>query len=75
MAIAYVLIDCDTGFEDSIIEDLNSMTCVKETHKIFGAYDIITKVECPTIEELKETILSKIRKMEKVRSMLTEMCV
>ena len=75
MAIAYVLIDCDGGFEDSIIEELNSMTCVKETHRIFGAYDIITKVECPTIEELKETILSKIRKMEKVRSMLTEMCV
>ena len=75
MAAAYVLINGDMGFEDSIIEELNSMTCIKETHRIFGTYDIITKVECPTIEELKETILWKIRKMEKVRSMLTEMCV
>ena len=47
------------------------MTCIKETHRTFGAYDIITKVECPTIEELRETIIWKIRKMEKVRSTLT----
>jgi len=41
MTIAYVLINCDLGFEEQIIEELKQIANVKEAHGILGAYDIL----------------------------------
>jgi len=71
MAIAYVLINCDLGYEEQIIEELKHISDVKEVHGTFGAYDILAKVESDTVEKLKETITWKIRKIQKVRTTLT----
>ena len=71
MAMAYVLISCDLGFDAEIIEELNHLSDVKEAHGIFGAYDILTKVESDSIEHLRDVITWKIRKLNRVRSTLT----
>lgn len=71
MAIAYVLINCNTGSEESIIQELKSIIGVTETHGIFGAYDIITKLETKTGQELRDIITLKIRKIDGIRSTLT----
>ncbi len=71
MAIAYVLINCDLGYEEQIIEELKHLSDVKEVHGTFGAYDILTKVESDEPDTLKETITWKIRKIDRVRSTLT----
>jgi len=71
MATAYVLINCDLGYEEQIIEELKHLSDVKETHRTFGTYDILAKVESANIEALRETIMWKIRKMGRVRSTLT----
>jgi len=73
MAMAYVLINCDLGAEEQIIEELKHVSDVKDINGVFGAYDILAKVESPTIESLRETITWKIRKMDRVRSTLTLM--
>jgi len=73
MAIAYVLINCDLGFEEQIIEELKHLSDVKEVHGTFGAYDILAKVESDQISALRETIMWKIRKIGRVRSTLTLM--
>ncbi len=73
MAIAYVLINCDLGFEEQIIEELKHLSDVKEVHGTFGAYDILAKVESDHISALRETIMWKIRKIGRVRSTLTLM--
>lgn len=73
MAIAYVLLNCDTGYEKSIINQLKSVEGVSEVHGTFGAYDIVVKVESPTADRLREVITWKIRKIEKIRSTLTLM--
>lgn len=73
MATAYVLLNCDTGYEKSIINQLKSVEGVEEVHGTFGAYDIVVKVESPTVERLREVITWKIRKIEKIRSTLTLM--
>ena len=39
----------------------------------FGAYDILAKIESPQVEDLRETITWKIRKIDKIRSTLTLM--
>ena len=73
MATAYVLINCELGSEEAIIQQLKGLEGVKEVHGTFGAYDILAKIESDTVEKLRETITWKIRKIEKIRSTLTLM--
>ncbi len=73
MAEAFVLINCEIGSEESVIEKLNLITEVIEVHGTFGAYDILAKVEADNVEIIRETITWKIRKIEKIRSTLTLM--
>ncbi len=75
MTIAYVLINCDLGYEEQIIEELKHISDVKEAHRIFGAYDILAKVESADVEHLRETMTNKIRKIDKVKSTLTLMVI
>ena len=73
MAEAFVLINCEIGSEESVIEKLNSIGEIIEVHGTFGAYDILAKVEADNVEIIRETITWKIRKIEKIRSTLTLM--
>ena len=73
MATAYVLINCDLGYEDKIIEELKHLSDVKEVNGTFGAYDILAKVESVESETLRETITWKIRNLDHVRSTMTLM--
>jgi len=69
MATAYILLNCELGSEESIIDG------VSEVRGTFGAYDILTKIESPTVEALREIITWKIRKIGQIRSTLTLMGV
>ena len=73
MATAYVLINCELGSEESIIQQLKNIDSVIEVHGTFGAYDILAKIESPTVEVLRESITWKIRKIDQIRSTLTLM--
>ena len=73
MAVAYILINCELGSEESIIGQLKSINGIIEVHGTFGAYDILAKIESSTVEDLRETITWKIRKIEQIRSTLTLM--
>jgi len=73
METAYVLVNCDLGTEDAIMENLKHIDSVKEVFGTFGAYDIIAKVENPDKDKLRETITWNIRRLEHVRSTLTLM--
>ena len=73
METAYVLVNCDLGSEENIIEELKHIDSVKEVHGTFGAYNIIAKVENQDKDNLREVITWGIRKLEHVRSTLTLM--
>ncbi len=73
MAIAYVLVSCDLGFDAEIIHEIKQVEDVKEVRGVFGAYDIIVKLESANAEILRDTIIWKIRKLNRVRSTLTLM--
>ncbi len=75
MAMAYVLINCDLGFDTEIIDEIKQLEEIKEVHGIFGAYDILVKLELANVENLKDIITWKIRKLNRVRSTLTLMAV
>ena len=73
MAEAYILINCEIGSEEQVITALKNIDSIKEVHGTFGAYDILAKIEAPQVEDLRETITWKIRKIDKIRSTLTLM--
>ena len=73
MTIAYVLISCDLGFDAEIVDEIKQVKDVKEVRGVFGAYDILVKLESANAEILRDTIIWKIRKLNRVRSTLTLM--
>ncbi|MDH3696751.1 MAG: Lrp/AsnC ligand binding domain-containing protein [Nitrosopumilus sp.] len=73
MQTAYILINCELGKEEIILDSLKHMESVKEVHGTFGAYDIIAKIENSDRDKLRETITWNIRKLQHVRSTLALM--
>jgi DNA-binding Lrp family transcriptional regulator len=73
MPIAFILVNVVPGSEDGVIRELKTIENVKDVYFVYGVYDIIVKVEARTQQEVKETITSKIRRMEKIRSTITLM--
>ena len=75
MATAFVLINAETSSESEVLKDLTAIHEVKEVHMVYGVYDIIARVETETMQDLKDTISWKVRRLDKVRSTLTMIVV
>lgn len=73
MTTAYVLINCELGSQDMVFSQLKSINKAGETRGVFGAYDIITKIEASSVETVKDIIATKIRGIDRIRSTLTLM--
>jgi DNA-binding Lrp family transcriptional regulator len=71
MPTAYVLINCDLGSEEEIINQLKKLPGTVEVSGVYGVYDIIAKVQSDSMDKLRETITWQVRKIDKVRSTLT----
>jgi len=74
-ATAIVLLNTDIGSEDEVLEQLSRIDGVVEASVVYGVYDIVVKVKARSIEELKDIITNKIRKLAKVKSTLTMVVV
>ena len=71
MPTAYILLCCDLGSENEVLEAIRQIAEVEEVNRVFGVYDIIVRLSSDNMDKLKEIITMQIRKMEKVRSVLT----
>jgi DNA-binding Lrp family transcriptional regulator len=71
VTIAYVLINCDLGAEESIIEELKKLDQIQEVFETVGTHDLMAKLESEHLEKLRETITWNIQKIDKVRSTVT----
>lgn len=74
-AKAFVLMNAEVGNEQELVKQLRAIPNVSEVYVVYGVYDVIAKVEAPTMEKVKETITNSLRKLEKVRSTLTMIAV
>jgi len=68
MPFTYVLINCQSGFENSIIEKLIKIREVKEIQGIFGEYDIFVKIESDSQAKLQDILTKQIRKIPNITS-------
>jgi DNA-binding Lrp family transcriptional regulator len=71
MALAFVLLNAETGTENEVLEELKKIEAVKEAYVVYGVYDVVAKVGADTMEKLKEIVTWKVRRVDKVRSTLT----
>lgn len=71
MHIGYVLLNCDLGAEDYIVDELRQIPEVKRAYLTFGAYDAIAEVHADTQDEFDKTVSTKIRKLARVVSTMT----
>ena len=56
MTVAYVLMKCELGAEEEVIEKLREMDEILFVDETYGAYDLIAKVEAANIEKLREVL-------------------
>ena len=75
MNVAFVLINTDLGADAEVREALRKIDEVKEVYGVYGVYDIVVRIEADTLELLKDTISSKIRTLDNVKSTLTMIVV
>lgn len=75
MNVAFVLINTDLGADAEVGEALRKIEEVKEVYGVYGVYDIVVRIEADTLELLKDTISSKIRTLDNVKSTLTMIVV
>jgi DNA-binding Lrp family transcriptional regulator len=71
MHLGYVLLNCDLGTEEYILEELKRIPEVKKAHVTFGTYDIIVEIQAKTQEDFDKVISQGIRNISRVISTMT----
>ena len=71
MHIGFVLLNCDLGAEEYILEELQQVSQIKNAYVTFGAYDIIAEIHAETQEDFEKTVSLKIRQLSRVVSTMT----
>lgn len=67
MVLAYVMVRTDAGKEDGVRSEAEKMSEVKESHIIYGEWDILMKIDVASVEKITEFVVEKLRKLEGVR--------
>lgn len=75
VTIAFVLVNMDFGEGATLTEGLKDIPEVKEFYNVYGVYDYVVRVEAETIDQIKDIIITKIRGLNYVKSILTMIVV
>ena len=67
MHMGFILLNCDLGAEEYVIDELKQMSKITNAYPTFGAYDVIAEVHTENQDEFEKTD-SAIRKLSKVVS-------
>ncbi|MGD1060120.1 MAG: Lrp/AsnC ligand binding domain-containing protein [Methanomassiliicoccales archaeon] len=71
MPAAVMLINAEVGKESEVLDSLCAMPEVEKSYLVYGVYDIVVMVRSETMEELEESISTKVRKTPGIKSTLT----
>jgi len=67
----FVLLNCDLGAEEFIVEELKKISQVSQAYVTFGAYDVIAEINTDSQEDFDETVSFKIRRLTRIVSTMT----
>ena len=68
---AYVFINVDSGADNEVLQAIRKFSNVKEAYEIYGVYDLLAKIESETMEQLRDIVGARIRRLKKVKSTVT----
>jgi DNA-binding Lrp family transcriptional regulator len=75
MHSAFVLMNAELGKENDIVNEIKKIPNVKEVYPVYGVYDVLMIIESDSMDALRETITSKVRKLDGIKSTLTMIIV
>jgi DNA-binding Lrp family transcriptional regulator len=68
---AYVMINCELGAEETIMEKLKEIEQVKDVFGTIGTHDMMVKLDAENFEKIREIVSRNIQKIEKIRTIST----
>jgi DNA-binding Lrp family transcriptional regulator len=71
MTDAYVMLNCELGAEEEIIEKLKELEQVTDVFETIGTHDMLVKLQAENFEKIREVVSWNIQKLPKVRSTAT----
>ena len=71
MTDAYVMLNCELGAEEGIIEKLKELEGVTDVFETIGTHDMLVKLQADNFEKIREIVSRNIQKLPKVRSIST----
>ncbi len=71
MTDAYVMLNCELGAEEEIIEKLKELEGVTDVFETIGTHDMLVKLQADNFEKIREIVSWNIQKLPKVRSTST----
>ena len=71
MHVGFVLLNCDLGAEEYILDELNQVPQIKNAYITFGAYDVIAEIHAESQEEFEKTVSMHVRRLTRVVSTMT----
>jgi len=75
MPTAFILINTEPASLPEVLEKVKAIEGVEEAVMVYGVYDIIAKVKTETMDNLKQIITYKIRRLEKVSATQTSLVI
>ncbi len=66
----FILLNCDLGAEEYIVDELKQMQNISNAYLTFGAYDVIAEIQTVGQDEF-EKVIAAIRKLSRVVSTMT----
>ena len=75
MPIAFVCITTEPASMVEVLKEVRAVEGVEEAEMVYGIYDVVAKVKGETMDNLKQIITERIRRIDKVRTTLTMMVV
>ena len=71
MVQAYILIQTDVGRAASVATAIAGLDGVALAEDVTGPYDVIARVEAPSVDELGKLVIAKIQDVEGITRTLT----
>ena len=71
---AYLMINCDSGSEEHVLDEIRTFPEIKESTLTIGRHDILALVQTDSTDSLRDVIVLKIRKIPEVRCTTTLVC-
>tara|TARA_B100001750_G_C15245048_1_gene464872 strand:- start:203 stop:439 length:237 start_codon:yes stop_codon:yes gene_type:complete len=71
MHVGFVLLNCDLGAEEYILDELGQIPQIKNAYITFGAYDVIAEIHAESQDEFERTVSMDIRRLSRIVSTMT----